>query len=383
MRLTKSFVERVKVPGRFSDGRGGLGLFLLVRPRAGGGLRKGWVQRVTINGRPTNLGLGVPPVVELSEARAAALQNQKALWNGQDPRRRTDERVPTFMEASEIFLALHGPTWKGRNAVGSYRQSIRDYCGGFAHKRVGEVTAGDVEAALTPLWNTKRATARKLRQRIGKVMKWATSRGFRSDNPAEEIADFLPKGGGETRHHRALHHSEVAAALETVRASKASASSIMALEFLTLTATRSGETRGATWDEIDLEGKVWSIPESRMKTGEAHRIPLSSGAIRVLEQAKRLADGSGLVFPSTRRRKALGDRTLALLLATNRIECVPHGFRSSFRNWSAESGYSREVAEAALAHSVSRNQVESSYLSTDLFDRRHELMQAWSDYIGY
>ena len=156
----------------------------------------------------------------------------------------------------------------------------------------------------------------------------------------------------------------------------------MALEFLTLTATRSGETRGATWDEIDLEGKVWSIPESRMKTGEAHRIPLSSGAIRVLEQAQRLADGSGLVFPSTRRRKALGDRTLALLLATNRIECVPHGFRSSFRNWSAESGYSREVAEAALAHSVSRNQVESSYLSTDLFDRRRELMQVWSDYLG-
>ena len=382
-RLTKSFVERVKEPGRYSDGRGGLGLFLLVRPRADGGIRKSWAQRLTINGRPTNIGLGVLPVVELSEARDAALENQKAVWHGQDPRSRKDDRVPTFEEASEQVLALHGPTWKGRNSVGSYRQAIRDYCQGFAHKRVDRISSADVLAALTPIWNTKRATARKLRQRIGQVMKWVSVSGYRSDNPAEDIAEALPKGGGETQHHRSVHHSEVTAVLETVRASKASASSILAFEFLVLTATRSGETRGARWDEIDLESKVWLIPGSRMKAKEAHRVPLSSGAITILEKARELQDGSGLVFPSTRRRKALSDRTLALLLVTNGIACVPHGFRSSFRNWTVEAGYSREVAETALAHSVSKNQVEGSYLSTDLFDRRRELMQSWSDYLGY
>lgn len=383
IRLSRSFVERVSPPGRYGDGHGGYGLALVVKPRAGGGCRKAWVQRLIIEGKPVNIGLGPYPIVTLKEARDAALQNRRAVWNGLDPRGKEDARVPTFEQAAEKVLALHAATWRGRNSEGAWRQSLRDYTKAIARKRIDRISSADVMAVLTPIWNDKRATARRLRQRIGAVMKWAIAEGLRFDNPAgEAIAEALPKGGQRTRHYQALPHSEVSAALATIRASNAARASIMAFEFLVLTATRSGETRGARWDEIDMDGRTWTIPADRMKAGREHRVPLSNGALSVLEQAQEISDGSGLVFPSTRRGKQLSDRTLGLMLTTYGIAAVPHGFRSSFRDWAAENGVNREVAEAALAHTI-KNQVEAAYFRSDLYNARAEVMQNWSRYLQY
>ena len=168
--------------------------------------------------------------------------------------------------------------------------------------------------------------------------------------------------------------------MERIRSTGAYRASVCALEFIALTASRSGEVRGARWSEIDLESSTWTVPADRMKSGVEHRVPLSSGALNVLAQAKDLSDVRGLVFPASRGRE-LSDNTLSKLLRENSIDCVPHGFRSSFRDWAAESGASRETAEAALAHAV-KNQVEAAYFRSSLFDARVGLMQAWSDYLN-
>ena len=232
-------------------------------------------------------------------------------------------------------------------------------------------------------WNRKRVTARVVRQRIGAVMKWAVAQGFREDNPAGDaisISAALPKNGVRVRHQRALPHGQVAGALDRVRASNALSSTKLALEMLVLTACRSGEVRMARWSEFDLEEAIWTIPEDRTKSGREHRVPLSSGALKVLDQAKALGDGEGLVFPG-RRARPLGDATMSLLLRRFGIPCVPHGMRSSFRDWCSETGVRREVAEAALAHVV-KNKVEAAYARSDLLESRRELMQRWSEYLA-
>ena len=232
----------------------------------------------------------------------------------------------------------------------------------FGDKRINEVTTADVMRALLAddFWNRKRVTARVVRQRIGAVMKWAVAQGFREDNPAgDAISAALPKNGVRVRHQKALPHGEVASALDRVRASNALLSTKLALEMLVLTACRSGEVRMARWSEFELREAVWTIPEDRTKSGREHRVPLSSGTLKVLEQAKTLGGGEGLVFPG-RRARPLGDSTLSLLLRRFGIRCVPHGMRSSFRDWCSETGVRREVAEAALAHVV-KNKVEAAY----------------------
>ena len=384
--LSKTFVERVKKPGRYGDGRGGFGLSLLVRPRAGGGVRKIWAQRLTIDGKPVDIGLGPYPVVTLKEARDAALENRRAVWQGRDPRRKKDAGVPTFEEAAEKVIKAHQDSWKtGSDLPGRWRQMFRVYAKAIAKKRVDSIGSADVLTVVMPIWNEKRATARQLRQRIGAVMKWAIAAGLRSDNPAgEAIVEALPKNGKRTVHHRALHYSKVGAALEAIRAqTHASTASILALEFLILTATRGGEVRGARWDEIDMEGRGWLIPSSRMKNKREHRVPLSIGAMRVLMLADEIRDGSGLVFPSTQAGKRMSERTLGRLLISAGVECVPHGMRSSFRDWAADcSDVPREIAEHALAH-VEGSASELSYRRTDYFERRRTLMEAWSDYLMF
>ena len=200
-----------------------------------------------------------------------------------------------------------------------------------------------------PIWHDKRETARRVRQRIGAIMKWAIAQGHRQDNPAgEAIAAALPRNGAVRKHMAALPHDEVAGALAKVRASAAGASTKLAFEFLVLTAARSREVRLATWDEIDLAAAVWTMPAERMKANREHRVPLCDRAVEILNDARAFSDGSRLVFPSP-RRKALSDMTLSKLVKEQGIPAVPHGFRSSFRDWAAErTNHSREVVEAAL-----------------------------------
>ncbi len=381
MRLSAAFAKTVTRPGRYGDGHGGLGLSLMVKPRANGGLSKTWAQRQRIDGRLVSLGLGSYPVVTLAKARSKALENARTVADGSDPRAKPST-VPTFAEAVKLVIDIHRVSWKdaGRSAK-IWQSSLDTYATPvIGTKRVSEVTSADVLDVLMQIWNEKPETARRVKHRISAVMRWAVAQGFRDDNPAgETINEALPRMNGVKRHRRALHHSKVKDAIERVKNSEAWESTKLCFEFLTLTSARSGEVRAAQWDEIDLDRRVWIVPAKRMKTSREHRVPLSRRAIEILHESDGLYDGSGLVFPSI-TGKVLSDSTVSKLLRELDIDAVPHGFRSSFRDWCAESGQPREIAEAALAHTVQG--VEGAYFRSDLFDQRRQVMEAWAEYIS-
>ena len=265
--LSATFVRTVNAPGRYGDGRGGLGLSLLVRVAPRGHVTKCWTQSVRIGGRPTSVGLGRYPVVTLALARQRALENAQAIAEGRDPRRRSVRGAPTFAEAVEKVMAIHAPGWKpGGRTEDSWRSTLRDYMlPRLGDMPVDAITGRDVMAVLQPIWTAKRETARRVRSRIGAVMKWAVAQGHRPDNPAgEALAAALPSNTVPRRHLKAMPHAEVGAALKRVRAADAYRGTVLALEFLVLTAVRSGEVRKAVWDDIDIDAAVWTIPAGRM-----------------------------------------------------------------------------------------------------------------------
>ena len=380
--MTARFVATVTEPGRYGDGPGGHGLRLVVTPNGA----RCWIQRLVIRGKRCQLGLGGYPLVTLAEARNKAFENRKLARAGGDPlalKRRA--HVPTFAEAVERVHAIHLPTWRNARHAASWLSCLREYAfPRIGDRPVSDVTAQDVMAVLLPIWHSRAETARRVRQRIGTVMKWAITQGFRTDNPAgEAIGAALPRnnGNGGPRHHRALPYGEVAGAIAAIRASGAGISTRLAFEFLVLTAARSGEVRLAAWDEIDVEARVWTVPGERMKAGREHRVPLCARALAILDEARILRDATGLVFPGT-RRGPLSDMTLSKLLRDLGIDAVPHGFRSSFRDWAGEStSFPREVCETALAH-VNPNKVEAAYARSDLFEKRRELMTAWARFLN-
>ena len=376
--LSAAFVRTATKPGRYCDGHG---LYLLVLPSGA----RCWVQRLVIHGRRRELGLGGFPLVSLAEARETAFANRKLARAGGDPLvdKRRRQAMPTFEEAAIRVWEQLRSGWRSPGTVKDWLMSLRAYA--FPHigaRAVGEVTMRDVLAVLTPIWHTKPTTARLVRQRIGAVMKWAVVMEYRLDNPAGEVlGQALGRQRAVVQHMRALPHGEVATALQTVRESGASTPVKLAFEFLVLTAARSGEVRRATWDEIDREAAVWTIPGARMKAQRAHRVPLSAPALDILDDATAL-DGTGLVFPSAQRGQPLQRLTLSKLLLRLGIAAVPHGFRSSFRDWAAEQTSARhDVIEAALAHVV-RDTTVAAYARSDLFERRRRLMDDWAAYLG-
>ena len=381
--LSARFVETIKEPGTYGDGRGSGGLSLRVKRTARGHLAKSWGQRISVDGRPRNLGLGSWPHVSLAEARQKCVLNLLARQRGElvTGRRRT---IPTFAEAVEKVIAVHSAGWKdGGRQEKLWRSSLRDYAmPRLGARPVNRIHTSDVMAVLLPIWNSKRETAKRVRRRISAVMRWAVAQGYREDNPAgDAIGAALPKNGVRPRHHPALPYAEVATAIETVRASGADPATVLAFEFVVLTACRSGEVRGALWKEMDLARREWRIPPERMKTGREHRVPLSRGALAVLRQARALSDGSGVVFPSA-RGGPLSEVAVSKLVRELKIGAVPHGFRSSFRDWAAEcSDAPREVCELALAH-VNTNSIEAAYRRTDLFERRRALMDEWAVFLA-
>ena len=381
-RLSARFVETIQELGTYGDGRGSGGLSLRVKRTARGHLAKSWGQRISLDGRPRNLGLGTWPHVSLAEARQKCVLNLVARQRGElvTGRRRT---IPTFAEAVEKVIAVHRDGWKdGGRQEKLWRSSLRDYAMPRLGKRpVNRINTADVMAVLLPIWNEKRETAKRVRRRISAVMRWAVAQGHRDDNPAgDAIGAALPRNGIRPRHHPALPYGKVSGAIETVRGSGAHPPTMLAFEFLVLTACRSGEVRGAQWKEMDLETREWRIPPERMKTGREHRVPLSAGALAVLRAARGLTDGSGVVFPSA-RGGPLPEVAISKMVRDLKIGAVPHGFRSSFRDWAAEcSDAPREVCELALAH-VNTNSIEAAYRRTDLFERRRALMDAWAAFV--
>lgn len=305
------------------------------------------------------------------------------LAEGRDPRI-TVAAVPNLITALEIVIGLHRDNWKdGGKTEKLWRRSLEDHAIPIlGHKPVSEITSAAVIAVLVPIWANHRPTAMKVRRRVSAVMKWDIGQGHRGDNPAgDAITEALPQRGHTTTHHRALHYAEVGGAIATIRDTGAWWSTQLAFEFLTLTAVRSKEVRLAEWNEIYSASATWVIPEYHMKAGREHRVPLSRQAMAVLEAARREAvEGQRLIFPS-QRGKALTDGTISKLVRENDIGCVPHGMRSSFRDWAAEcSSVDPLIADHAIAHAVG-SASERAYKRTDFFDKRRTLMQEWADYI--
>lgn len=376
--LTAQTVKNATSPGKYFDGHG-----LYLRVDANGS--RFWVQRITIRGKRSELGLGSPSLVPLAEARTAALENRKLARAGGDPlqARREAQAVLTFEEAARKVHALHLPIWKNPKHGAQFIKTLETYSFPKLGKlKVQDVTTADVLAVLMPIWTEKAETARRVRQRIGTVMKWAIAQGWRQDNPAENISQALPKVAKVQEHRKALAYAEVAGCLETVSASGAGLSTKQALEFLVLTAARSGEVRLARWHEIDLAAKVWEISAERMKMKRPHRVPLSRRALAVLDAAKVHDDGSGLIFPGTKQGRPLSDMTLSKLVKELGFAADIHGFRTSFRTWAQErTNFPREVAEAALAH-LSGDAVERAYARSDVFEKRRKMMDAWAGYLA-
>ena len=330
------------------------------------------------------MGLGSIALVSLAEARELALANRKLARSGGDPLadKRRAAGVPTFAEAARRVVEQKRGGWRGRWHAQNWPRSLERY----AYPRIGsrpvsQVNSADVLEILTPIWHVKPETARAVRQRLRTVLEWAVAMEWQSDNPCDRIGPVLGPQGDIVRHMRALPHGEVAAAVETVRTSNLAAPAMrLAFEFLMLTAGRSAEVRLATWDEVDVAGRVWTISAERMKAKREHRVPLCGRAVEILDAKRTLGDGD-LVFPM-RSGRPVAASTLPKMLRQHGIPAVPHGFRSSFRDWAAErTDHPREVIEAALAHVVP-NKVEAAYARSDLFERRRLLMDDWGEYVG-
>jgi integrase len=378
-RLSAATVRTIKEAGFYGDGNG-----LYLKVDATGAKR--WIQRVVIHGKRRDIGLGSASLISLAEAREAALQHRKAARAGDDPvaARKRSAAILTFEQAATKVHDLSKPTWRNEKHGDQWLSTLRAFVfPHFGSRRVDTVSSADVLAALSPIWNSRPETARRVKQRIGTVMKWAMAQGWRSENPAEAISKALPKyDRSKVKHRKALPYDQVSGAIAKVRASDASTSTKLAFEFLVLTVTRSGETREATWDEFDIEKREWVIPGDRMKAKRPHRVPLSDRVLAILHAARALKqEDSALVFPGTKAGKPLSDMTLSKLMKELAIDAVPHGFRSSFRDWAGEqTTYAREVCEFALAHVIS-DKAEAAYARSDLFDKRRGLINDWARFL--
>ena len=380
MTLSATRVKALKDPGRYSDG-GGLHLYI---SKAG---RKSWVLRITVDGRRRDIGLGGYPSVSLARAREKAADNRAAIADGRDPL--AEKRVPvipTFKEAAFSFHREHKPQWSNPKHAANWIQSLERH----AFPKLGNIPLDRIDRShvvgvLKPIWSDIPEAARRVRQRTRKVFEWAISSGLMEANPAGDVINAaLPRMPKVRNHFRALAYQDVGSALDKVEASQGSLAAKLCLRFLVLTAARSGEARGATWDEIELEDQVWRIPSQWMKADKEHRVPLCRQALELLQEVHSLRDESGLVFPSPQKRGAqLSDMTLLKLLRSIGVGNRPtvHGFRSSFKEWALEqTNLPWAVSEAALAHTLG-NSTEQAYARSDLFERRRVLMQSWADYV--
>ena len=308
--LTAAFCRNITKPGRYHD-RDGLMLIVEVSKKKGW-LHKRWTQRLTIQGVRRDLGLGGYRDVSLQEARDKAQVNRRIARSDGDPRSANANAVkrsskPTFSEANESVIVIQKAGWRGANTEDDWRRSVENYAAPIIGKKpVDEITTADVMRIIEPIWPTKNETAKRLLQRLSTVFKWAVVEGFRPDDPTAAITSVMPKiNGTKDRRHPALPYGEISDLLKTLRDKRGPADvAVMCLTLVILTAGRSGEVRGARFDEFDLRKKVWRIPGHRMKNGREHHVPLSVEALEIVEHARTLHPDSELLFPSPQKRGA-------------------------------------------------------------------------------
>lgn len=369
----------------------GNGLYLQQR---NGGRTRSWLLKYMRQGKVHWMGLGPTRLVPLTKARAKATAAQAKLLDGIDPieARRKEQRATgmTFAEATEGFIKAHQAGWSNPK----HRWQVRHWMESYAWPTIGKlpvasVDANHVVAILEPIWTTKSETASRVRNYIERILDWAKVAGHRSgDNPAKwrgGIQHRLPPLSRvqKIEHHVAVPYAD-APEVYAKLAALGDRRPALALRFIALTASRAGEVLGATWQEFDLDHAVWNIPAERMKARKAHRVPLSGEALAVLRLARGDRDVSptDLAFRGLTRTKRMSDTALRKLLRqVGPSDADTHGWRSTFRDWAAEkTSYPREVAEAALAHTLG-NKVEVAYLRSDLFDQRAKLMADWGDFL--
>lgn len=396
MALLTDLKARGIAPGSQPVPHGGVtGLTLLPSKKQKGSGK--WVLRYVspVSGKRRNAGLGPYPEVGIATAARIGREMREQIANGQDPlteREAQEQRqvVPTFQEAAIQVHEELRPGWKNAKHAQQWINTLTEY----AFPKIGAIQIDQlaprhVAEVLRPIWLEKAETASRVRQRIHAVMAWGWAHGFNNVNPVDVVGHLLP-GQASISIRREHQPAMPWQSLPAFAASELNSAADLdvtrrAMLFLILTAARSGEVRGMTWDEVDLQGAIWTIPASRMKAKQAHRVPLSRQALLLLQQ--QFGHHHQLPFPSVRARTVMSDMTLTALLRrleapsdSNGRVATAHGFRSSFRDWCSEHGYARDLAERALAHTV-KSQVEAAYHRTDLLEQRRPMMQAWSDYV--
>lgn len=376
-KLSAVQAAKIKTPGRHSDG-GGLYLFIDSNGR------RRWIFMYVRDGKRTELGLGGGRDLSLANARIEAGRLREVLVAGGDPKgaRAKNDRIPTFGECADTYVEAMKPSWRNEKHAAQWTMTLTKYAKPMRGKPVDAIGTQDVLDVLQALWKRTPETAERLRGRIENVLDAAKAKGHRAgENPARwrgHLDQLLPKRQRLSRgHHAALPYDAMPDFMADLRVRSAVAA--RALEFAILTAARSGEVLGAQWAEIDPEKKVWTIPASRMKAGREHRVPLSPRAMEIVEEMAKLG-GEGYLFPGPKPKKPLSGMAMAMLLRRMKSEITVHGFRSTLRDWASETtGFSHEVCEMALAHTIG-NKAEAAYRRGDLFDKRRKLMEAWAGY---
>ncbi|KAE8440091.1 tyrosine-type recombinase/integrase [Vreelandella piezotolerans] len=377
-------------PGKHEDG-GGLRLVV-----SGGGAKK-WVLRFTLKGKRREMGLGSFPDTGLADARRKAEHYRRLAKDGADPIQARDAEqqetsTPTFTSCAARYIQSHRRSWRNAKHARQWVSTLKTYARPvIGNMPVDEIDTQDIVSILNPIWTSKTETAKRVQGRIENVLDYASAHKYRDEaNPARwrgHLDKLLAKPSRVKRvsHHPAMPYDEVAAFMAELQGYTSISSK--ALQFLILTATRTSEVLRTEWPEIDLENTTWTIPAERMKARREHRVPLSTQAVSLLSDLPRV-QGNPYVFPGARLGRPLSNMAMLQLMrgmgygvGGKRGDYVPHGFRSSFRDWSGEvSSYPRDVAEMALAHTI-ENKVEAAYRRGDLFEKRRSMMQDWSDFI--
>ena len=383
--LSDRAVAAIKTEGRHAVG-GVPGLHLRVS-----GDHRGWVLRLQVGDKRQDIGLGAYPAVSLSEAREKAREMHSGLREGRDPvAPRKQQRMvlaaqaaaeKTFRWCAEEFLRAKASEWSNPKHKQQWENTLETY----AMPHLGQLNVSLIDlphvlACLEPIWHSKNETASRLRGRIESVLDWAAVRKYRKgENPARWKGHLdkvlaAPAKIKKVEHHRAVPVDGMATFMAELRNQNGLAA--CALEFVILTAARSGEVRNATWSEIDEETAVWTVPAEHMKAGREHRVPLSKAAMQLLRKLPRFTD-SELLFPGT-KGQPLSDMTMTAVMRRMKVDAVPHGFRSTFRDWVGEkTHFPRELAEQALAHTL-ESKVEAAYRRGDALDKRRQMMEEWA-----
>ena len=375
--MGKLTATRVKTagPGAYCDLHG-----LRLRVQATGGRQ--WHWRGTIGGTRRDVGLGSAVYVTLREAREAAFEFTKLARSGGDPRTLRAGAVPTFSAIMETTIETQRKSWRHERTEKTWRAMLSRYAlPALGVRPVDSITVEDIAGVLLPIWSEKTQTAKRLRRKLSTIMQAAVAAGHRADDPAGEVLKpLLPKTNGRAvaNHRKALPYQEVGAALATIRASDEWIGTRLIIEFIALTACRQGEARAATWSEIDMQAGVWSVPAERTKMAKPLRVPLSSGALRVLEAARELTSCApdDLLFP-TMTGKVHQASAVSRVFPALGIEATVHGLRASFRSWASESGVDHETAELSIGHAIGSQTVRAYARSDRLTDRRAAIEKWW------